>query len=417
MVQTTGVIGRRGLLAGGAAVGAASLLYSTQPDWAASEAPIKIGMIDPRTSNFAALGVSEIKGAEMAAAEINAKGGIMGRPLQLIVEDSAGNPATGADKASRLISRDKVNFLMGSVNSAVSLSLSQFAERHKILFLDTGGHADAVTGTECKWTTFRTCSTTWMLTSGDFQTLVSKFGKNWYFLTTDYAFGHAEQEDYAKQLTGIGGKVLGNALAPIGTGDFSSYLIPIKAAKPDVLCLLLAGDDQVTAMKQISQFGIDKEIHVGGALLELEQVAALPPAARYGFWTFEWYWKQPGNAHVADFVDRYKKRYSGQYPSARSWFGFASTHAIRLAVEKAKSVETLKVVRAMEGLALPPEVALQPGAPEYRAADHQLMMSMFPGEVNKTGKYPDLFNVAAIVPASKTALSPQAAGCKMTYPS
>ncbi|MGC8468488.1 MAG: ABC transporter substrate-binding protein [Acetobacteraceae bacterium] len=417
MEDRNGLIGRRGLLAGGAALSAASLLYSTQPDWAASEAPVKIGMIDPRTSNFAALGVSEIKGAEMAAAEINAKGGIMGRPLQLIVEDSAGSPATATDKASRLLSRDKVNFLMGSVNSAVSLSLSQFAERHGVLFLDTGGHADAVTGTECKWTTFRTCGTTWMLTSGDFETLVKKFGKRWYFLTTDYAFGHAEQTDYAKQLAGIGGKVLGNALAPIGTGDFSSYLIQIKAAKPDVLCLLLAGDDQVNAMKQITQFGINKEIHVGGALLELEQVAALPPAARYGWWTFEWYWQQAGNAHVADFVARYKKRYSGQYPSARSWFGFASTHAIRLAVEKAKSVQTLKVVRAMEGMELPPEVALQPGAPAYRAADHQLQLSMFPGEVKATGKYPDLFTVADIVPASKAGLSAAAVGCKMKYPS
>lgn len=417
MINNSGGIKRRTLLTGGAALGAASLITPSTPLWAASENPIKIGMVDPQTSTFAVLGVSEIKGAQMAADEINAKGGILSRPLQLLVEDSAGNPGTGVTKASRLVDQGKVDFLMGTVNSAVSLAVSQFAAEHQKLFLCTGGHVDALTGKSCNWSTFRTCSTTWMLTSGDFDTLMTKFGKKWYFLTTDYAFGHSEQTDYATQLKKVGGTVLGNALAPVGTTDFSSYLIAIKAAKPDVLCLLLAGDDQINAMKQISQFGMDKEIAVGGALFELEQAAALPPAARYGWWTMEWYWHQPKTPHVADFVERYKKRYAGQYPSARSWFGYASTHAIALATDAAKSTETFKVVKAMEGLVLPPEVALQPGAPAYRAADHQLMLGMFPGEVNKTGKYPDLFNVSRIIPGADIALSAQEMGCKITYPS
>ena len=76
-----------------------------------------------------------------------------------------------------------------------------------------------------------------------------------------------------------------------------------------MLCLLLAGDDQINAMKQITQFGINQSIAVGGALFELEQIAALPEAARYGVWTFEWYWNQPGVPHVAEFVKRYNTAY------------------------------------------------------------------------------------------------------------
>ncbi|WP_079418105.1 ABC transporter substrate-binding protein [Thiomonas intermedia] len=402
---------RRTLIKAGGAAGLAALLGTQVPSWGAGETPVKIGMIDPITSTFAALGQSEIKGAQFAEAEINKAGGVMGRPLQIFVEDSAGNPGTAVDKASRLLSQNKVDFLMGTVNSAASLAVSQFANRHDKLFVCTGGHVDSLTGKECKTTTFRTCSTTWMLTAGDFETLYKKFGKKWYFLTTDYAFGQSEQADYTTQLKKAGGTVVGGALVPVGATDFSSYLIDVKAKSPDVICLLLAGNDQVNCMKQIAQFGINKDIAVGGALFELEQAQALPEAARYGWWTMEWYWNQPNTPHVADFVKRYTAAHKGEYPTARVWFGYATTHAIRLAVEKAKSLETAKVVKAMEGLVLPPEIALQPGNVFYRAEDHQLMLGMFPGHVIQTGKYPNLFDVSGIVPGEKIALPPSQTGC------
>lgn len=409
----SGEFDRRDFLKTAGATGLATLLTTPTPTWAASEKPIKIGMVDPVTSTFAALGASEIKGAKFAEAEINKAGGIMGRPLQLFVEDSAGTPGTAVDKCARLVSQNQVDFLMGTVNSAASLAVSQFAMQHKKVFIATGGHVDSLTGTSCNPFTFRTCSTTWMLTSGDFETLFTKFGKKWYFLTTDYAFGKSEQTDYEAQIKKAGGTVVGGALAPVGTTDFSSYLIDVKAKGPNVLCLLLAGNDQVNAMKQIAQFGINKDIAVGGALFELEQAQALPPAARYGWWTMEWYWKQPKTPHVADFVKRYAAANHGEYPSARSWFGFASTYAFKLAVEKAKSTDSIKVIKALENLELPPEIALQPHTPMYRAADHQLMLSMFPGHVNQGGKYPDLFEVSTIVPGASIAKSAADMGCKM----
>ncbi|MDE2130316.1 MAG: ABC transporter substrate-binding protein [Betaproteobacteria bacterium] len=402
---------RRDFLKVAGAAGLSTLLAQPKPSWGASETPIKIGMVDPITSTFAALGHSEIKGAQFAEAEINKTGGILGRPLQLLVEDGAGNPGTSVDKVSRLVSQDKVDFLMGTVNSASSLAVSQFASQHNKLFVCTGGHVDSLTGKECKSTTFRTCSTTWMLTAGDFETLYKKFGKKWYFLTTDYAFGQSEQADYTTQLKRVGGTVVGHALVPVGATDFSSYLIDVKAKAPQVLCLLLAGNDQVNCMKQIAQFGINKDIAVGGALFELEQAQALPEAARYGWWTMEWYWNQPKTPHVADFVKRFAAANKGEYPTARVWFGYATTHAIRLAVERAKSTETAKVVKAMEGLVLPPEIALQPGAPAYRAEDHQLMIGMFPGHVIQTGTYPNLFEVSSIVPGAQLALPPSQTGC------
>jgi len=409
--------GRRAVLGGAAAATAASLIYPARGTFAASEAPVKIGMVDPETGTYAALGASEITGAKLALDQVNRAGGILGRPVELLVEDSAASPGLAVTKARKLVNSDKVNFLMGSVSSAVSLSLNHTAEDLKILYVDTGGHTDSVTGTDCRWTTFRTCSTTWMLTAGNFKTLFDKFGKNWYFITPDYAFGHSLEKDYSEQLVKAGGKVLGNALAPLGTTDFSSYLIKARAARPNVLIFLTAGDDLINSLKQAVQFGMNKEMAFGGSLMELEDLAALPKAARIGWWTMEWWWDQPNQPHVADFVASYKKMAGGKVPSARSWFGFASLHAIAMAANKAKSLESVKVSKAMEGLVLPPEIALQPNDPFYRAADHQLIANEFPGYVLSDGTYPNLFHVADIVPGKTIALSPEQDGCKMVYPS
>lgn len=407
---------RRGLLKAGAAAGMSSLVVP-EVTWAQSENPVKIGQVDPRTGTYAALGENQIRGATMAVDEINKKGGILGRPVQLIVEDSQGLPGPAVSKAQKLVSQDNVNFLMGSVSSAVSASLSQFANQHDLIYIDIGGHADDITGKNCTWNTFRTCSTTWLETAADFELLFNKFGKKWFFITPDYAFGHALHTDYVAQLTKAGGTSLGNALAPLGTTDFSSYLIQARAAKPDVLICLQAGDDLVNLLKQTVQFGLNTQMAVGGAQQELEVLEALPPAALFGWWTFEWYWNQPGVPHLEDFVSAYKARYDNKVPSARSWFGYATTHALALASDQAKSLDALKVVRALEGMELPPEVALQPGKCYYRAEDHQMIANMFPGNVPKGATYPNLFEVAKTVPSGTIAKTPEEAGCKLVYPS
>lgn len=410
-------ISRRNLIKAGMALGASSFLYPGVGAFAKSEQPIKIGVIDPITGTYAAEGGNQNAGAKLAVAQINANGGVLGRPVQLLMEDSASNVGQSVQKARKLVNRNKVNFLMGSVSSAVALALSQAAHDLNTLYLDIGGHADAVTAKQCRWNTFRTCSTTWLLTAGDFKTIFEKYGKKWYFITPDYAFGHALHRDYVAQLKQAGGTELGNALAPLGTTDFSSYLIKAKAAGPDALIVLTDGDDMINTLKQATQFGLNKAMGIGGPMMELEVLESLPAVARYGYWNMEWYWKQPNVPHVKEFVDSYKKANNNKVPTARSWFGFASAHALALAVQKAKSVDTMKVMRALEGLELPPEVALQPHTPVYRAGDHQLIGSEFPGRIKADGQYPDLFDVATVVDATQIARSVKEKGCKMTYPS
>jgi branched-chain amino acid transport system substrate-binding protein len=206
----------------------------------------------------------------------------------------------------------------------------------------------------------------------------------------------------------------------LGTTDFSSYLIKAKAAKPDVLMLLPAGDDLVNVIKQTVQFGIDKQIHIAGGLMELEVLQALPDSARIGLWTFEWYWNQPGvpentKNHIATFVKTYQGKF-GDTPSARSWFGLASVYAMALGIAKAKTLDLPKVARAIEGLVLPPEVALQPGDCFYRPGDHQMIANAFPGSALQGTQYPNLVELSGIVPAKDVVLPVDETGCKMVRP-
>ncbi len=408
---------RRDALKAALALGAAPLVAYPEVSWGADETPIKIGMHDPLTGTYAAEGESEVRGAKMALAEVNAKGGILGRPVELVVEDDNANAGLAAQKAHKLIEKDGCSMIMGAVSSATALSVNQVAHQKGVPYMVTGGHTDPVTGSECHWTTFRICTTTYMLAAGLVNTLVKKFGKKWYFITPDYAFGHTFQAAYAKILQSMGGTVLGNSLSPLGTTDFSSYLIKAQSTHPEVLILLVDGQDLVNCMKQAVQFGLQKKLPIGGGLSELEVLKALPPEARLGWWTLEWYWNQPNVPHVKQWVERYRKAYpDGSYPSARTWFGYAGLHALAMGAANAKSIEPTKLARALEGMELPPEIKLQPHKVYFRKEDHQLMSGEFPGEIIATGKYPDLFKVAEVVPGDKTALPVTETGCKLDYP-
>jgi branched-chain amino acid transport system substrate-binding protein len=401
---------------GAAALGASQIFSPAILNYALGETPIKIGMHDPLTGTYAAEGDSEARGARMALAEVNAKGGILGRQVELVIEDEGANAGIAAQKAHKLIEQDKVDFLMGAVSSATALSVTQVAHDKGMLYMVTGGHTDPVTGTGCHWTTFRICTTTYMLAAGLASTLYKKFGGKWYFITPDYAFGHTLQGSYAKLLTAMGGKVLGNSLSPLGTTDYSSYLIKAQQSKPDVLVLLVDGQDLVNCMKQAAQFGLTKKFPIGGGLSELEVLRALPKEAKLGWWTLEWYWNQPNTPHVKEWVAAYQKANpDGTWPSARTWFGYAGLHSIAMGANAAKSKEAVKVAKALEGLELPPEVKLQPNKVYFRPGDHQLMSSEFPGEIIQDGKYPDLFKVADIVAGDKIALSVKDAGCHLDY--
>jgi branched-chain amino acid transport system substrate-binding protein len=378
---------------------------------------VKIGLDNPLTGTYAAVGKNELTGCQLAIEQINAKGGILGRKAELLVEDStSGDAATAVQKARKLIDRDQINFLLGNVNSALALAMAQVSAEKGVLHICPGGHTDAVTGTSCHWNVFRVCNTTQMEANAVAGTLIKDFGKKWYYITPDYAFGHTLQAGLEKAAGPLGGVKVGGDLTPLGTTDFSSFLIKAQSTNPDVIIFLVQGDDMVNALKQAVQFGLDKKIHLAGAQQELEPLEGLPPEARVGTWVFEWYWNQPGVPHVAEFVAAIKAK-TGRVPTARTWFGFVSAWTCALAANTAKSLEAVKMAKALQGFKLPPEIALMPDGAYYRAGQNQLIPNLYVGNAQAKGSTEDdLFKVTNVVKGDSVAGTLEETGCKMTWP-
>ena len=379
---------------------------------------IRIGMVDPLTGVYAAVAQNEVIGAKFAVEQINAKGGVMGRPLELLVEDSANDVGTGLQKTRKLIERDNVQFIIGDVNSGVAQAMAQVTNEKKVLHVVSGGHTDGITGKDCKWNVYRVCNTTRAEANSVSELLFKNYGKKWHFITPDYAFGHTLQQAAAANLQKLGGTITGNELAPLGTADFSAYLIKARAANPDVLLVLPQGSDMVNCLKQIAQFGIDKQIHVAGLQQELESLEAMPPEARVGVWMFEWYWKQPNTPGLDQFVAEIRKRSGGKVPTARTWFGYTSVWTYALAANHEKSLDGVKLAKALGNFELPPEVKLQPNKVYYREGDHQLMTTAFVGKAlqKAAGDPEDLFQVDSMVAGDQVNPPVSETGCTLQWP-
>ena len=382
---------------------------------ARGETPVRIGLVDPLTGVYAAIAQNEVVGAKFAIEDINKKGGILGRPVELLVEDSANDVGTGVQKTRKLIERDQVSFIIGDVNSAIALAMTQVTSEKRVLHIVSGGHTDPITGSSCSWNVFRVCNTTAMDANAIASTIISKLGKKWYFLTPDYAYGHSVQASFEKILKAQGGTASGS-LIPIGTADYSAYLIKAKSFAPEVVINVMGGGDQVNSLKQFVQFGLDKQMAVAGTLCELESLRAMPDEARVGWWTMEWWWDQPNTPHVKEFNDAIKQR-TGRAATARNWFGFVSVHTAALIANQEKTLDPIQLAHALSGFKLPPEIALQPGAPAYRSEDHELMSTVFVGEAHPPKGDPDnLFTVRDLLPGDKVAGSPEDTGCKLKWP-
>ena len=416
-MEKIGQLNRRTVLKTALAAGVAQVASPFVIRARAADA-IRIGMVDPLTGVYAAVAQNEVIGAKFAVEQINAKGGVMGRPLELLVEDSANDVGTGVQKTRKLIERDNVQFIIGDVNSGVAQAMAQVTNEKKVLHVVSGGHTDGITGKDCKWNVYRVCNTTRAEANSVSELLFKNYGKKWHFITPDYAFGHTLQQAAAANLQKLGGTITGNELAPLGTADFSAYLIKARAANPDVLLVLPQGSDMVNCLKQIAQFGIDKQIHVAGLQQELESLEAMPPEARVGVWMFEWYWKQPNTPGLDQFVAEIRKRSGGKVPTARTWFGYTSVWTYALAANHEKSLDGVELAKALGNFELPPEVKLQPNKVYYREGDHQLMTTAFVGKAlqKAAGDPEDLFQVDSMVAGDQVNPPVSETGCTLQWP-
>ncbi|MBI5719527.1 MAG: ABC transporter substrate-binding protein [Burkholderiales bacterium] len=368
-------------LAGAAALGAPALLHAQ----ASASGPIRIGHLTPMTGFLGALGEYAVMGIKMAVEEINAAGGVGGRQIELMTEDSV-NPQVAASKAQRMIERDNVAFLMGEINSASALTISQVAARNKKLFLSIGARSDALRGKDCNRYTFHVDIPVTVMVNAAGQALVREGlvkGKKIYSLTADYLFGHDLSRQAKRFFAANGGEQIGDELVATDVTDFSPYLLKIRQAKPDLIATNLAGNQVTNFVKQYSEFGLP--FAVAGFNLNTADAWATGEGNLGGYWPTVWHHelKTPGTqAFVAAFQKKYNKR-----PENHAWIEYVSMKIMAQAIGETKGVDTDKLIAYFESEAQFDLLKARKGY--FRSWDHQLMQEAYPFTVKPKGQAKD----------------------------
>ncbi|MER1968454.1 ABC transporter substrate-binding protein [Castellaniella sp. GW247-6E4] len=372
--QNTGAsISRRAMLKSGTAlIGSVTigfpLLGKAQSD------AIKIGHLTPMTGFLGALGNYAVMGIQLATEQINAGGGLLGRKLDVLSEDSV-NPQVASSKAQRMIERDHVMALMGEISSASALAISQVANRNKILFLNTGARSDTLRGKDCNRYTFHIDIPVTVMVNAAGEALARDGlikGKKIYALTADYLFGHDLSTAVRKFVKAHDGTIIGDELVATDVTDFSPYLLKIRQARPDVVACNLAGNQVTNFVKQYAEFGL--QYPIAGFNLNTADAWAAGPGNLSGIWPTVWHHKlqTPGTrAFVAEFTKKYNK-----IPENHAWIEYISLKILAQAISETKSTDTDKLIAYLESGAQ--FDILKARKAYFRPWDHQLMQEAYP---------------------------------------
>lgn len=363
---------RRGLLKGASGLAVAAGIGAPAIIHAQSDA-IRIGHLTPRTGFLGPLGEYAVMAMDLVVDELNAAGGIMGRKIELLKEDSV-NPQTASTKAERMIERDKVACIIGEISSASCLTIAQVAQRNKVLFVNTGGNSDALRGADCKRYMFHVESQNSMYVKSVGRSFLKDGlvqGKSWFSLTADYAFGHDLLKVAKRFMEGNGGKFVGDELLPTDATDFSSYLLKIRSTKPDLVVLNLAGNQITNFLKQYAEFGLT--FPVAGFGFDTALAWAAGKGNFVGTWPVVWHHllETPGTkAFVAAFTKKY-----GKPPENQAWGEYVATKTLVAAMNELKSTDSTKMVEHFEKGAKFDVLKTREGY--FRASDHQMMHEMY----------------------------------------
>ena len=362
-------------LAGLATLGAPTLL-------SAQTGPIRIGHLTPMTGFLGALGEYAVMGIKMAVEEINAAGGVNGRPLELLTEDSV-NPQVASSKAQRMIERDNVALLCGEISSASALTISQVAARSKKLFLSIGARSDTLRGKDCNRYTFHVDIPVTVMVRAVGQALLRDKlvqGKKIFSLTSDYLFGHDLARVAKAFYAANGASSVGDELVATDLTDFSPFLLKIRQARPDVVSTNLGGNQVTNFVKQYAEFGLPYP--VVGFNLNTADAWAAGEGNLGGIWPTVWHHelKTPGTqAFVAAFQKKYNK-----IPENHAWIEYVSARILAQAMTETKGTDTDKLIAYFESEA--PFDLLKSRKGYFRSWDHQLMQEAYSFTVKPKGQ-------------------------------
>ena len=336
--------------------------------------PIKVGFVVSFSGTYAALAQDQWRGAQLAAKQINAEGGVLGRELVLIPRDEKLDPGEAARVTQELIQSENVDFVVGSMSAATGPAINQVTKRAGVPYIGIAQSDRLTNANERGPYTFHEALTPSMdgIAFGDW--ILSNLGTRVFFLMPDYAFGQEHYDAFKVALDKRGIKEAGSIWFPLGTTDFTPYMPRIRAAQPEVVVTAALGNDQVNLLKQVQAFGLTRNIKWFFAVVDLQGDAAAGfenVQNTYGGMSF--YWELADSVPSAKrFVDAFRAEY-GLPPSGYAGYAYSAIHAMRLAAEKAGTIEPKAWARAMAGM----RYDTYKGQQWYRECDGQSIQPMF----------------------------------------
>ena len=373
---------------------------------------VKIAVLNDRNSVFSeAGGVGSADAAQMAVDDFGGK--LRGQPIELVTMDHQNKLDLGIGLARQIYDQQGVGAIFDIGNSTISLGVQEIARERGKIVIHVGSATADLFGKACSPTSAMWLYDTYSLAQGIAKSIVQQGGNTWFFITANYAFGHAMEEEATRVVNAAGGKVLGSVRHPVGTSDFSSFLLQAQSSGANVIALANSAADTITSIKQAKEFAIDQTLAV--PLFYLTSVHALGADASQGVrFITGYYWDNDEGSRA--FGRRFADRHGGRMPTdAQAGVYSAVRHYLR-AVDAANSLDGLTVMRKMKEM--PVDDFYARGA-KIRA-DGRLINDMFLAEAKKPADVKqgwDLLKIVTKLPAAEITRPIVDGGCTHLDPS
>jgi branched-chain amino acid transport system substrate-binding protein len=359
---------------------------------AAAQISVKLGVMNDLSGVYSDIGgLGSVLAAKMAAEDF--KAAEKGIKVEVVSADHQNKPDIGSNIARQWYDQEGVDVILDVPTSSVALAINQITREKNKIFLNSGAATSDLTGTQCSPNTIHWTYDTVQLANVTGGAMVKQGGSSWFFLTADYAFGHALERDTAAVVTKNGGKVIGSVKTPFPSNDFSSFLLQAQASKAKVIGLANAGGDTVNSIKQAAEFGITQGGQsLAGMLVFVNDVKALGLKTAQGLVFSEtFYWDE--NEQTRAWSKRFGERLNNRMPNMTNAGVYSSVIHYLKAVEAEKSKDPTKVLARMK--ATPTDDILF-GKGSVRA-DGRKMHDAFLLEVKKPGDSKSDWDVAKIL--------------------
>jgi branched-chain amino acid transport system substrate-binding protein len=379
-----------------------------------AQTTVKIGVLSDMSSLYADIGgPGSVAAAKLAVADFNASNKDV--KVEIVSGDHQNKADVGSSIANQWIDVEKVDMIVDVPNSGVALALNEIIRNKNKVFVNSGAASSDLTGAKCSPNTVHWTYDTWMLANGTGKAIVKTGGDTWFFLTADYAFGHALERDTSAVVEKNGGKVVGKVRHPINTNDFSSFLLQAQTSKAKVIGLANAGGDTINSIKAAAEFGIVKGGQsLAGLLVFASDVNALGlPTAQGLTLTETWYWDQNDVNRAWTKKWQAERGGSGKFPTMVQAGVYAGvTHYLKAVAALKSGADGKAVVAKMKEL--PTDDPLF-GKGTIRA-DGRKVHDAYLYEVKKPAdsKHPgDFYNVRATIPAAEAFRPIKDGGCAL----